>query len=554
MCGIAGVYRTSGGKLPAPDRCTATTDALAHRGPEAAGSWTDAENRVWFGHRRLAIIDLDARANQPFVRDGLSLTFNGEIYNYRELRDLLIANGYKLQTNSDTEAILLLYKIFGEGCLKHLRGMFAFAIFDENTGELFCARDRIGEKPFVYAATPGAFVFASEIPALHATGLVPQEIDEEGAWKSLYGIRVFRRIPEPFSAWKYVEKLPPASWLRVKDGEIVDRGTYWHAVPDSDESITPKDVRKAVVEAIELTTVADVPLSVLLSGGVDSTIIAGVLTKELGKLVTGYAFGRDEHDPEITRARDAAKEYGIPLREFYFGDSDIKKEMSTLIQTYGEPFYLQPAAYASILLRAVRADGMKVVLGGNGADELFYGYTSHGRTRLASQALQLVGVNDAWPLKRRKLLKGAPAGAGEALDAVYDNVSHLIDPFRDRPLLDLASAFALVTENAHSITFLGDVAGMEHAVEMRSPFLDYKLVELAARIPMNKKVPKAFDSSGVSAKWILREAFTDLVPERILTRPKMGFGYAIGETKVFGDGGTDAFASWSEQEWRKLFS
>ncbi len=550
MCGIAGAYRKPDDQLPDSEDRDAALKLLAHRGPETSGSWTDAAGRAWLGHRRLAIIDLDERANQPFLRDGLALTFNGEIYNYQELREEL-SRKYELRTGSDTEAVLLLYKEYGPACLDRMIGMFAFAIFDERTGELFCARDRVGEKPFVYSETGRGFAFASEIPALHATGMLPRAVDEDGAWERLYGIRSMRRIPEPFSTWQHVRKLPPASWLKVRDGAVVERGTYWHLKPATDRSVTPAQVRETVVRAIERASVADVPVSVLLSGGVDSTIIAGVMARELGRPVTGYAFGNDADDPEIARARDAAAEYGIPLREFYFGDTDIQAELRDLIRTYGEPFYLAQLGYASVLFRAIREDGTKVVLGGNGADELFSGYVSHGRTRLASLALKAAGVSDAWPLKRKRLLRGA-ADAGPALDEVYDGVAHLMDPFRKRPLLDLAGMFALLVENAHSITFLGDLAGMRHAVELRSPFLDKDVVELAMRIPMRYKLPRPWDRSGAYGKDILRRAFADLVPERILRRPKMGFGYAIPEGAGLG-GDTEAFAAWSLAEWRKLY-
>jgi asparagine synthase (glutamine-hydrolysing) len=314
-----------------------------------------------------------------------------------------------------------------------------------------------------------------------------------------------------------------------------------------------------VCKAVELTSVADVPVSVLLSGGTDSSIIAAVLRRELGAKVTGYVFGRDKDDEEVKRAREVAKLLNMPLKEYYFAAEDIKAELRALIAQNGEPFYLLPLAYASVLFRHIREDGMKVVLGGNGADELWYGYTSHPRTLLMSYLARTIGKRNNWPVKRGRLLATSVGNASAAetlrlLDGLFAQYADLMEPAKDRLYIDFSNLFALFVENAHSITFQADLAGMRNSIEVRSPFLDHKLVELAWRTPPRKKIQSLFDKSGMGNKLILKEAFKDILPHEVLFRKKMGFGFNVSEQSVFGPEGTRAYASWSLEQWRTISS
>lgn len=555
MCAILAVSASQPLSLAERQRLVAARDLMRHRGPDAAGEYYAPAGAATLLHRRLAIIDVDARSDQPFVRDGFAITFNGEIYNYQELDSIVRRAGSVPTTTSDTEIILLLYKHYGPRCLDHLRGMFAFAIYTEVTDELFVARDRVGEKPLLYSISHRGFACASELPALVATGFVEADTETTAA-NVLYHLPSFRRAPEPFSFRSGVRKLLPATYLRVRAGRIIEERCYWQPpVYTPSPLVTTSAVRDAVVEAIRLTTVADVPVSVLLSGGIDSSIIAAVLTRELGVRTHGYAFGRDAHDPEIIRARAVARELGIPLRECYVHDVDVQRELRDLIDLYGEPIYLLPLAYASVLFRQIRADGMKVALAGNGADELFYGYVSHGRTRAVSHLLHAVGVRDAWMLKRATLLRSIPPAARadtrQALDALYAAWQPLLEPLRRAPYIDFSNWFGLLLENAHSITVSADLAGMQHAVEVRAPFLDYRLIELMMRVPVRQKVSRLFDRSGLFTKQILRDAFRDLLPASVLAQPKMGFGYGIGERHIFGSDDPGRFAQWSYDVWSR---
>lgn len=537
MCSIFGYFS----KKPIDDglknRLESASLGMAHRGPDGSGIFLSNDKKLFLAHNRLSIIDLSQKASQPFCKNGYTVVFNGEIYNYRELRSLLVSKGYKLETNSDTEVLPCLYEEFGEGMLSYLRGMFAFALYDEKNDTLFCARDRVGEKPFVYAKTKDGFLFASEIPALLDSGIIEFAINEEAI--KLYSMGNFRHIPDPFSAIRGVSKLKPASYMLIKSGEVKKTGFYWK-IEGGYEEITPVELKNRVVEAVSYASVSDVPISMLLSGGVDSTIVAHVLKRELSIDFKAYAFGANADDEELVRARAVAKSMGVELEEFYFDDMQIAG-LSNIIGIYGEPIAIMPMVYADILYSLIRKDGIKVVLNGNGADELFYGYDSHPKTFFASKLLGLFKNSD---LKKKRLSR-TKEDVLEGLFAEYDEFFRV---FEKRNFIDYSNAFAFFLENAHSITLIGDVCAMANSVEARSPFLDYKLVETAFKIAPQYKVGRLFDKRNRYGKAILKEAFKDDIDASILYRPKMGFGFNIGERAIFQNGSL-GLKEWALSEW-----
>ena len=548
MCGILGYFSST--KL---DKLKINTlkkllSLLHHRGPDANGWYSD--DIVFLGHTRLSIIDLDKRANQPMKRDNLVIVFNGEIYNYKELKEKLKRNGYKFYTASDTETLLLAYKEWGKECLRYLRGMFAFCIYDEEKKELFCARDRIGEKPLIYAETDKGVIISSEIKPILKSGLIKKEIDEEVL--SLLFVGNYKHIPEPFSVWKGIRKLKPGSYIVVRDGKIVEESFYWKPAVEKYQEISPQELREKVIEAIELNTVSDVPVSILFSGGTDSSIIAYVVKEVLGKDIVAFTFGRDENDEEVQRAKEVAKILKIPIKVFYFKKEDILIRMEKIIEHYAEPLYLLQFAYADILYENIRKEGIKVILTGNGADEIFYGYTAHTKTCLLSFFLKLLPKDNIyWKIK--KWLKSSKVEVSFSIRKIYklfQEFASLIEPFNKKYYIDFSNFWGLISENAHSITMIGDIAGMKNSVEVRSPFLDYRLVELAYSIYPRRKLGKLLDSSGKFNKYILKKAFEDTPIASVFYRHKMGFGFNIGEKRLFNS--IEDFVKWSINVWKKF--
>ena len=520
---------------------------LYHRGPDSTGYYSN--DKVFLGHTRLSIIDLTSRSDQPMRIENLIIAFNGEIYNYNEIKQKLKIKGYKFQTTSDTEVLLLAYKEWGKDCLSYLRGMFAFCIYDEKKNELFCARDRIGEKPLIYAETDKGVIISSEIKPILESSLVKKEVDEKA--QSLLFVGNYKHIPEPFSVWKGIKKLKPGSYIVVKNGKIIEEKFYWRPKVEGYQEISPQELKEKVIEAVQLNSVSDVPISVLLSGGTDSSIVAFVLKEILGKDIIAFTFGRDENDEEVLRAKEVAKILKIPIRVFSFKKEDILKRMEKIITHYAEPLSLLQLAYADVLYESIRKEGIKVVLTGNGADEIFYGYTAHTKTYLFSLILKLLPKDNIyWKIKKwlgsvKDNLR-LPIGK---IRKLFQDFTPLIEPFSKKYYIDFSNFWGLISENAHSITMIGDIAGMKNSVEVRSPFLDYKLVEVAYSIHPRKKLGKLWDNSGKFNKYILKKAFEDTPIASVFYRHKMGFGFNIGEKKLFNS--VEDFARWSVNVWKK---
>ena len=551
MCGILGYYSKRKIEAQKAKTLSSLLNMLFHRGPDAKGEYTDKHKMVFLGHTRLSIIDLDERANQPMKRGSLVIVFNGEIYNYKEIREELKNKGYTFLTNSDTEVLLFAYKEWGKNCLAHLRGMFAFCIYDEEKRELFCARDRIGEKPLIYAETDEGVIISSEIKPILKSGMMKMEVDEE-VLGFLY-VGNYKHIPEPFSVWKGIKKLKPGSYMIVRDGKIVEENFYWKPKVEQYWEIPPQKLREKVIEAVQLSSVSDVPISVLLSGGTDSSIVAFVLKEVLRKDVVAFTFGRDEEDGEVLRAKNVAKILGIPIRIFYLDKKSILERMKEIIAHYTEPLHLLQLAYADILYENIRREGIKVVLTGNGADEIFYGYTAHTKTYLLSLILKLLPANNVhWKIKiwlnSAENNLSLPADRMQKLLQIF---APLIEPFKKKYYIDFSNFWGLISENAHSITMIGDIVGMKNSVEVRSPFLDYQLVELAYSVHPRKKLAKLLDNSGKFNKFILKKAFWNTSIAPVFSHTKMGFGFNIGEARFFNS--PKDFAKWSIEVWKEKF-
>lgn len=557
MCGIAGISYSApssdiGGILEN------MSSALVHRGPDDQGIIVADNGSAGLAHRRLSIIDLSDHGRQPLINeDGtLALVCNGEIYNYQELRADLERKGHRFASNSDSEVILHLFEELGAGAVEKLRGMFAFAVLDLRTGEVFCARDPFGKKPLYYARTPMGVAFASEIPALYGVPGLDMAIDREAV--ALFLLRNLRHIPDPWTIHKSIRSLPPGCSMRIMEGRAQDPVKYWH--PNfTTRSVSEAEVLEAFDRAVARRSVADVEVGALLSGGVDSTAIVESFTRGTGMPVRTYAFGLNADDEEILRARRASDLLNTVHNEIYF-DADRQHELfDGLIQSHGQPIAALPLTHAMVLFEQIHDDGLKVVMAGHGADEVFYGYDGAQNlavlsrwqdtlpgvlVRFVSQLLSPVvgggrigealsvlshepGARKAalYAQEARRLWPGVLQSSPEP-EIASSWASSWFGDAAPKSYIDEAAYLGLMQENAHAITIAGDLPAMAHGVEVRCPFLDRDLVELGLSIAYQDKVT----SSG--GKTILKRALEARLPRDILYAPKRGFGYFVQEDQV----------------------
>jgi len=541
-------------------------ERIRHRGPDAEGTLMAREGRVGLGHVRLSIIDLSPRGRQPLSNEdgNVVVVCNGEIYNYRDLRRDLESRGHRFRSDSDSEVIVHLYEEMGERCVERLQGMYAFAVFDAAADVLFCARDRIGKKPLVYAETADGVAVSSEIPALLPVPGVDLTVDAEAV--ALYLLRNLRHIPDPWTFYRGIRRLPPAHTMTVHGGRIERIRAYWHPCRRP-LTVTANAFLELFDRAVSLRRVADVEVGALLSGGVDSTAIVDSLGRQGVDGIRTYAFGLDADDEELVRARRAAALLGTRHREVYFDPERQHDDFDALLKVHGEPIMALPLTHAYSLCREIRADGLKVVLAGHGADETFFGYPGFNRMVLLSDLLRMVPSRAAKGVAGMLADRLSPGSAREALlvaqmqpgrrkAALYgdeasrvwptllgrqaaerladDLIARWIDPwFADgapAAYVDEAAYLGLMQENSHAVTIAGDLPAMAHAIEVRCPFLDHQLVEMALRIPYRQKVSGLADRG--RNKLFLKRALERRLPADILYAPKRGFGFFVQEAAV----------------------
>jgi asparagine synthase (glutamine-hydrolysing) len=581
MCGIAGGVWTGGGEPLTPDVVRRMTDSIRHRGPDDEGQHLTVDSGATgcaLGFRRLSIIDLST-GHQPLSNeDGtVWIVFNGEIYNYQELRPDLERRGHRFTTHTDTEVIVHLYEEYGVECLKHLRGMFAFAIWDGPRKRLFLARDRLGKKPLFYRQEPNRLTFGSELKTLLQVPGAPREVDPEAVDLFL----TYQYVPHPRTILRGYSKLSPGHYALYENGQLrVER--YW--LPPYSDSSDPglladsrlagssdwsddqwrKHLRETMTEAVRLRMRSDVPLGAFLSGGVDSTIIAGLMQSLSSRPVLTFSIGFPvkEYD-EREYAAQAAKHLGTDHHLSIVEPSALEM-LPKLIWHYDEPFG-DSSAIPTMALSETTRRHVTVALSGDGGDELFAGYERY-------QAVHLAGKSDRLPQWVRSLLSARvwqkiPSSGTqrsvvrrgkrfiEALgqsperrylrwigifdrdsrDALYapefrrrlgefDSGEFLLDAYSvcpDRDFVTRTTCTDVLTYLPCDILTKVDIASMASSLEARSPFLDHHVVELAARMPLRLKF-----ASGRGKK-ILLETFSDLLPPAIQTRKKMGFGVPL---------------------------
>ena len=562
MCGIAGfISKTDERRDERAARLDAMCRVITHRGPDEQG--TAVVGRAAMGMRRLSIIDL-ATGQQPIYNtNGTKLiVFNGEIYNYRELKKDLEARGYTFKTNSDTETIIHAYDEYGEACVKHLRGMFAFAIWDERGQSLFIARDRVGKKPLFYTVTAdGEFVYGSEMKVLLEHGGVKRELDH-GA---LDAYLTFGYVPEELCIFKGVKKLEPGHFLIYKNGNVHTE-RYWD-FDYSGESLTETedeiahDLLGHLREAVEVRLISEVPLGAFLSGGVDSSAIVGLMSQIMASSVKTFSIGFNEDSfDELKYARLAAARFKTDHHEFIL-TPDFVDIVDELVWHFDEPF-ADSSALPTYMVSKLAREHVTVILSGDGGDELFAGYTRYVTDRDRSGLERLPrGLRHNL---LRPLSEALPHGArgknylfNISLDAAgryIDSISHFNGPKKrklysneiktkmngsfergERLFREIAGSVKSddAVENLlylDSKTYLPsdiltkvDRMSMASSLEARSPLLDHKLIEYVTKIPSRLKL------KGNETKYIFKKAIAGFVPPEILHREKQGFGVPIGD-------------------------
>jgi asparagine synthase (glutamine-hydrolysing) len=553
MCGIYGeVALTPDASLGASaDRAL---DLLTHRGPDDRGLWR-GEGAV-LGARRLSIIDLPGGAQPIWNEDRtLAIVYNGETYNFEDLRPQLEVRGHRFRTRTDTEVVLHAFEEWGPACLHRLNGMFAFAVWDVRRRRLFLARDRIGEKPLYYHHSPERVVFASEIKALLADPRLPRDLDPRG----LVNFLTYGHGMAPRTILASVRKLPPGHFLLVEDGGVRIE-EYWDAATAEDDGGAVEDegeaarqVGQLLDDSVRRRLVADVPVGAFLSGGVDSSTVVALMRRHASGPVRTFSlgFGLRAHD-ELAGARRVARALGTEHHELHATDVDLVKVLRTLVYHYDEPFG-DTAAFPLYLLSRFAREHVKVVLTGDGGDELFGGYRRYAADRLSGPYRRFPGASAAVPaavgaLPRLRRATRAAAALGVAdpgrRSAAWvrmfpeDLLREILAPpvreaARGHDPVGLRQAIYGRPRRADHLNRLmyvdletllpdaymekTDKATMAASLEARQPFLDHRLVELAFRIPGRAKV------RGWSTKRVLKRAVRGLVPGDVLRKRKHGF-------------------------------
>ncbi len=571
MCGIWGVVNIASQQM-----ADAAARAMRHRGPDDYGTYvTTHPVPVSLVNTRLAIIDLSPAGHQPMTSEEgrYWIVYNGEVYNFAELRALLIDAGHRFASHTDTEVILHAYQQWGERCVEYFRGMFAFAVWDTVEARLFAARDRLGIKPLYYVQgrAPGGertLAFSSELKALLATDLASPTLNGP----ALHHYLSFYSVPSPYSILQGVETLPPGHSLTYQDGRVSLR-QYWNipapdALPMTEEEIT-HELRRLLEESIRLRMIADVPVGAFLSGGVDSSAVVALMTRASGERLKTFSIGFGQEGAtldERSAARVLANHYHTDHTEVIVTGQDVLSQMDAIIRAMDQP---TGDGLNTYLVSQATARHVKVALSGLGGDELFAGYPQF---RMFQQAAHAARIWRGIPSPARALARGITAAfaptrrvvtwlEGDLLDryervrilfdeqaklALYtpdtifglgapdpsrETLSRYVHPGEHDPVIQL-TRLELQHYMANTLLRDTDAMSMAHSLEVRVPLIDHRLVEFASRIPPTLKLREG------RTKWIFAHALQDVLPPEVVDRPKRGFEMPV--------------ASWMQMELREI--
>ena len=560
MCGFVLAYAQTSDRLPDQTLLDRMDTAIRHRGPDEHGQ-TRCDRAV-MGHRRLAIIDITGGRQPMCTPDGkVLIVFNGEIYNFRAIRDELAAAGHPLNTSSDTEVLLHAYLVWGQKCLDRLNGMFAFAIYDGRTQSVFAARDRFGEKPLYVLEREGTLYFASELKALVDAGLVEKRLDPV----ALYNYFANSYVMGPRTIFRGVRRLQPGHWLKA-EGANVDEGCYW-APPDpteerADDKAIIEEALDILKDSVRLRLVSDVPIGFFLSGGVDSSTVVALASEVSGQRLETFSIGFDEaRYDEREYARYVARKFRTRHHEFLLEPGSI--EIIEQIAWHTDEPFADSSALPTWYLSQLTRQHVKVTLSGDGGDEMFAGYDSYrghvlserlrklpGFVRSAAvAAVQSMPASDAGKrvacLRLARNIEDAGLEAGArfvakqqvvfrrdhlagispylAPHATAENDRALFSPMFDHALSPLAgmTLWQQTVSLADDMLVKVDRMSMAHSLEVRAPFLDHRLAELMNRVTFGTKLPWG------RQKYLLRKAMERYFPADFLWRKKQGFSVPL---------------------------
>ena len=571
MCGIAGFTSFTNTNYDKENTLAQMLKAIEHRGPDGHGSYHDAG--INLGHRRLSIVDLEGGAQPLFSEDKkLCIVFNGEIYNYVELRNQLSKQGINLQTTSDTEVIIHLYRKYGTDFLKHLNGMFAIALWDKDQEQLIIARDRMGEKPIYYQYNNDEFIFSSELKSLVKNPLINKEISPVGLNKYL----TYEYIPAPHTIFESIKKVEPGELIVVKKGSI-NKSFFWqHPHYDftkgdiyGDEKQVLGQLEELMTDSIRMRLQADVPVGVLLSGGIDSSLVTAIAAKQSKSKVKSFSIYFDEASYDESKFIERmVKEYDLEHHHQTLQAKDMLGIFDKLGGIMDEPMS-DPSIVPTYFLSKMTSQHVKTVLGGDGADELFAGYPTYVANKLIQiynvipydirtpltnfvkdslgKLLPVSSKNVSLDFKLQQFFRGAGVVSeirffkwmGGFLEnekkAVfndeynqtllghfpYDDINRYLSRTNAQNelerLLYLSQKLYLNDDILHKV----DRASMQNSLEVRAPFLDHRIVEFSSQLPERYKL------KGFSKKHILKQLAFKHLPKEIITRPKKGFGIPI---------------------------
>lgn len=565
MCGISGFQGAFSEKL-----LNKMNRAIYHRGPDDSGIYFSHENEIGLAHRRLSIIDLSSDGHQPMwdIYHSVVIVFNGEIYNYKDLKSMLIDEGFKFKSHSDTEVIVNLYLRYGSKLINKLNGIFSFAIWDTRTNNLFIARDAVGVKPFYYTNTSNGFLFSSEIKALLQDETVNKSLD----YNAIYNYLTYLWSPAPDTILKNVKKLEPGHALIVSDGVIKKHWRYYDLPYDQpikklSQEQAVQDVRSCLIQAVDRQMVSDVPVGAFLSGGLDSSSIVALANQSLPTsqklqcFTIGFnddSFANEGMSADLPYAQKVANHLGVDLHTIYVGP-EMANQLERMIYHLDEPQADPAPLNALFISELARKHDIKVLLSGTGGDDIFSGYRRHQALLLekywswlplaARQQLDCISnnipVKNAVGRRINKAFKYASLDGDKRITSYFhwskaDIITDLLSLDVQKSLLEsnkqdpLMATLRNLNVNTHPLNkmlylegkhFLADhnlnytdKMGMAVGVEIRVPLLDLDLISLATQLPVSYK------QRGTTSKWIFKKAMEHYLPNDVIYRPKTGFG------------------------------